>query len=319
MSDNNKLIPAYKVAQAVLTKVKEMLSESSLAKAEKLSKYETEMKAAPAKPKPDTAKKLERDYNDFETKKQNDNSKDNRQAKQISPSKNPKEEAEGNNKPDGMEPSYEFKDKVKGELAKEKTMLGKNEKLAKKYEGFKEVKESAKESGASDPGAVAAAIGRKKYGKEVFQHAAAAGKKMGKAENTDKEADAKLGEKVEKEVEQHFKENKDAEEKEGHKLMTKSHGDSKFKRCTEDVKENSPEVTSPAAVCVAEGVKPAQQKAESSTEHAVIPRLIGSAKLSKFMEYRHAKKKAMETAAAGKPDTSNPTEKPPVTSEKADG
>lgn len=52
--------------------------------------------------------------------------------------------------------------------------------LAKSYEGFKAVEASAAKSGASDPAAVAAAAGRKKYGKEAFQHAAAAGKKMGK-------------------------------------------------------------------------------------------------------------------------------------------
>jgi hypothetical protein len=44
------------------------------------------------------------------------------------------------------------------------------------YMGFAKVKASAK--GARDPGAVAASIGRKKYGKAKFQKAAAAGKKM---------------------------------------------------------------------------------------------------------------------------------------------
>lgn len=39
--------------------------------------------------------------------------------------------------------------------------------------------------------------------------------------NPDKEADAKLGEKVERDVEEHFKENKEAEEKEGHDLTVK--------------------------------------------------------------------------------------------------
>lgn len=46
------------------------------------------------------------------------------------------------------------------------------------YEGFEKVKASAAKSGASDPGAVAAAIGRKKYGKAAFQKAASKGKKM---------------------------------------------------------------------------------------------------------------------------------------------
>lgn len=44
------------------------------------------------------------------------------------------------------------------------------------YMGFEAVKRSA--AGARDPGAVAASIGRKKYGKARFQKAAAAGKKM---------------------------------------------------------------------------------------------------------------------------------------------
>lgn len=47
-----------------------------------------------------------------------------------------------------------------------------------KYEGFAKVKAAAAKGGARDPGAVAAAIGRKKYGKAKFQKAAAAGKKM---------------------------------------------------------------------------------------------------------------------------------------------
>ena len=42
---------------------------------------------------------------------------------------------------------------------------------------FKAVEASAKAGGASDPAAVAAAIGRKKYGKAKFQKMAAAGRK----------------------------------------------------------------------------------------------------------------------------------------------
>ncbi len=76
-------------------------------------------------------------------------------------------------------------DKVSEMLKKSKTLqtnLAKSEVLEKKYEGFKAVEESAAKSGASDPGAVAAAIGRKKYGKEAFQHAAAEGHKMHKCD-----------------------------------------------------------------------------------------------------------------------------------------
>jgi hypothetical protein len=53
------------------------------------------------------------------------------------------------------------------------------EQVEEKYMGFKAVMASAKKGGARDPAAVAAAIGRKKYGKEKFQAAAAAGKKLG--------------------------------------------------------------------------------------------------------------------------------------------
>ena len=43
------------------------------------------------------------------------------------------------------------------------------------YEGFKKVEASAKASGARNPAAVAAAVGRKKYGKHAMAHAAATG------------------------------------------------------------------------------------------------------------------------------------------------
>jgi hypothetical protein len=47
------------------------------------------------------------------------------------------------------------------------------------YEGFAKVKaDVAKEPGVRDPGAVAASIGRKKYGAAKFQKAAASGTKM---------------------------------------------------------------------------------------------------------------------------------------------
>lgn len=82
--------------------------------------------------------------------------------------------------------------------------------MEKKYEGFKAVEASARKSGASDPAAVAAAAGREKYGKEAFQHAAAAGHKMGKTDaegnNPDEAADASLGEKLEQAVEEHYNE-----------------------------------------------------------------------------------------------------------------
>jgi len=69
-------------------------------------------------------------------------------------------------------------------MGEEKITLSKNGQwsLEKKYEGFDKLKGELADKGASDPGALAAAIGRKKYGKEAFQHAAASGKKMGKNE-----------------------------------------------------------------------------------------------------------------------------------------
>ncbi|MFN9953796.1 MAG: hypothetical protein ACK55I_11920, partial [bacterium] len=54
------------------------------------------------------------------------------------------------------------------------------EKVEEKYMGFKKTVAAIKKGGsARDPEAVAAAIGRKKYGKAKFQKAAAAGKKLG--------------------------------------------------------------------------------------------------------------------------------------------
>jgi hypothetical protein len=55
--------------------------------------------------------------------------------------------------------------------------------LNEKYMGFKKVAAAAKAGGAENPEAVAASIGRKKYGKEKFQKAAAAGKKLGESNN----------------------------------------------------------------------------------------------------------------------------------------
>lgn len=47
------------------------------------------------------------------------------------------------------------------------------------YVGFEKLRKSIAAKGdVRDPGAVAAAIGRKKYGKAAFQRAAAKGKKM---------------------------------------------------------------------------------------------------------------------------------------------
>ena len=63
-----------------------------------------------------------------------------------------------------------------------KIALAKEDTVNEKYQGFeKTVKAIRKGGSARDPEAVAAAIGRKKYGKERFQKAAAAGKKLGES------------------------------------------------------------------------------------------------------------------------------------------
>jgi hypothetical protein len=50
--------------------------------------------------------------------------------------------------------------------------------LVKKYMGFAKVEAAARRGGASNPAAVAASVGRKKYGKKKFQEAAAEGHSM---------------------------------------------------------------------------------------------------------------------------------------------
>lgn len=69
-----------------------------------------------------------------------------------------------------------------------KIALAKTGQVNEKYVGFKNLEKSiAKRGDVKDPGAVAAAIGRKKYGKEKFQKAAAAGKKLGESRLTESE------------------------------------------------------------------------------------------------------------------------------------
>lgn len=224
MSDSKKLFSAREAAQAVLNKAKEILKESALAKAEYPTENHKEAGVKYGKIEKDQ-KPLERDYKEYEVKP--GSSKDSsgpRLKKQVSPSQNPKEEAEGNNKPDGMEPEFEFKNKVPKELAKEKASH-----MVKSQSGMHTV---------------------------MYQS-------MQKSENPDKEQDAELGEKVEQDVEEHFKENAAAEAQEGHNLMAKPN-----------------------------------DKAEKPTDSGVIPRLIGSAKLSKFMEHMHSKRKNAQAQGA---------------------
>jgi len=287
MSDGKKILTARQAAQLVLAKAHQVL-----AKLEPLKKYETENDPKPGvkygKIEKDQ-KPVERDYNEYEVKKPSfKDSSGPRLEEQVSPSKNPKEEAEGNNKPDGMEPEYQFKDKVSKELKKEKAShmaksgmhtvvyqpLGKSE----TEENDLMKAEDALSSVAGDR--IKRAAGYKDKGDKLGHKIAMEGAKeshqkrlkdikeapkpdLGKAENPDKQADAELGEKVEHDVEEHFKENADAEAKEGHDLMAKP-----------------------------------EDKMEGQTEHAVIPRLIGSAKLSKFMEHMHSKRKNAQAQSA---------------------
>lgn len=70
------------------------------------------------------------------------------------------------------------KEKSKGAVAEAVAQV--EQQLNEKYMGFKKTAAAvAKGGSAKDPEAVAASIGRKKYGKEKFQKAAAAGKKLG--------------------------------------------------------------------------------------------------------------------------------------------
>ncbi len=57
--------------------------------------------------------------------------------------------------------------------------------LSEKYMGFEKVAAAAKAGGAKNPDAVAASIGRNKYGKKKFQKAAAQGKKLGESVKPD--------------------------------------------------------------------------------------------------------------------------------------
>jgi hypothetical protein len=76
------------------------------------------------------------------------------------------------------------REKSKGAVAEAVAQVEKQ--LNEKYMGFKKAVAAIKKGGsADDPEAVAAAIGRKKYGKEKFQKAAAAGKKLGEDYQSD--------------------------------------------------------------------------------------------------------------------------------------
>lgn len=72
--------------------------------------------------------------------------------------------------------------------AKTKLQESMEQVVNEKYMGFKKTVAAIKKGGsAENPEAVAAAIGRKKYGKEKFQKAAAAGKKLGEGQSVSEE------------------------------------------------------------------------------------------------------------------------------------
>lgn len=265
MADEKKLYTAREAAQAVLQKTHELL-----AKSEVLAKYETENKAAPSKAKELPTKAMERDFKNFNVEPEKAPEHERRVAKQISPSKNPKEFAEGNNKVDGTEPRYEFKSEVPKELAKENAAVHGQPKDKNGNPGLGKAEKLEK----GDWNKIHSKLKREGYSEESADKIDGAIKaKMGKAENPDKDADAELGEKVEKDVEKHFEENKAAEKQEGHKLMAKND-----------------QMTPPAMA----------PKAEQ--DQAFVPATsIVSAKLAKFMERKHAKRKAAQGAQSQAP------------------
>jgi hypothetical protein len=164
--------------------------------------------------------------------------------------------------------------------------------ITKAYMGFNKLKgKLSNKEGVSDPAGLAAAIGRKKYGKQAFQNAAAKNKKMKKAKNPDEKEDAKLGEKIEQDVEQHMKRNKAAEKKEGHKIMkseelSKKQGVPKganvatHERCVQDVKDQGKSKSSAFAICNAAGagMKKADKHGEISIAPEKQPRMVAGKK-----------------------------------------
>ena len=75
-----------------------------------------------------------------------------------------------------------------------KSMGEEVEQVEEKYMGFKAVEKAVAAKGARNPAAVAAAIGRKKYGKEKFQAMAAAGKKQANEETVVEASEGKTPE-----------------------------------------------------------------------------------------------------------------------------
>jgi len=86
----------------------------------------------------------------------------------------------------GQEPVETAKEPVYESVESRGDIMEAVKSLEEKYMGFKKTVAAIEKGGsAEDPEAVAAAIGRKKYGKAKFQKAAAAGKKLGEAAKPD--------------------------------------------------------------------------------------------------------------------------------------
>ena len=171
------------------------------------------------------------------------------------------------------------------ELYRASTLAKSEQPLEKKYEGFKAVEASAAKSGASDPAAVAAAVGMKKYGKKRFEEAAHAGKKMHKADeaaNPDEKEDAKLGEEVEKAVEQHEMQNEAPEhEMKGHIKLAKFMGRMEHKKGQKakemDKGEHQPHPGATSAVPAYQAAGQAKEEAHLNTPQGNAERMQGNA------------------------------------------
>ncbi len=89
-------------------------------------------------------------------------------------------------------------------VAEQEQDMAEGKKLDEKYMGFDKTVAAIKKGGsAENPEAVAAAIGRKKYGKEKFQKAAAAGKKLGESDLQMESWEAQLDAALMEGMEQH--------------------------------------------------------------------------------------------------------------------
>jgi hypothetical protein len=335
MSD--KKYTPREAALAVLAKAQELFNNSELAKAEKLKKdsgqtlgaaigfpgaaptapmpspspaskseikkYESENKKKPSSPdySKEVGKKEGRDFNDYEVKSGKKTSKDEkRQAKQVSPSKNPKEEAEGNNEPYGTEPKNEFA-KAENPDKKEDAELGEDvEHLVEDH--FEENKEDEKKEGhklmtkscpncgtmhkSEDFASLCGELEEMKKSEKMDKHGLSPEEIRAKMKHPGKSAEIKP-------MEKHGLSPAQIKEK-----MASSAGKAHYPKETgkaeaEHVKENSPDISNPDAARSSVGIPRGAKSEDISKPNVFIPaKAIGSAKLSKFMERKHAKRKA---------------------------